>query len=446
MQNMREKLADYCRAWREFLKDTFRGYERWPDGEARYKERWECLNAVLADFQRAPTNFDSRFGVGLAERIHEAEPTKTLEGTGRDFFMLRPEGYAEGEFADYDLAQKMEEAYRLMGWDEQYHHSEPDRIYSELNNFFNALSKELLRYEKDRALAFSRKENECREHYENKVIRCADTRDPRAKELFARKHCAFCFRLIPERSGATKSTIGKTCALHDPKRRPSLYPAALARQKVLQAHIAVQRENKKIEVMSNRDNPELAPLRILRLMDLALTAPQDIELLDDDLFNRTKALFLSDTKQQVDTNLLNALMDEVQSEFPPIARPDQFAKSVQSLIEKSRHTPPQLIKVFGWFFFDEFLPFYPSMVATYMRLFLEESWYAQNHAPEYYGLDRGKGRPPQVDPQEVIQAYKSLLTEAPGQERKAASILAREFGCTPRRVRQILKSHRLPKK
>ncbi|MDR7927954.1 hypothetical protein RIE95_13290 [Acidithiobacillus thiooxidans] len=67
MQNMRRKLADYCRAWREFLKDTFRGYERWPDGEARYKERWERLDAVLADFQRAPTNFDSRFEVGTHE-------------------------------------------------------------------------------------------------------------------------------------------------------------------------------------------------------------------------------------------------------------------------------------------------------------------------------------------------------------------------------------------
>jgi hypothetical protein len=85
-------------------------------------------------------------------------------------------------------------------------------------------------------------------------------------------------------------------------------------------------------------------MRILRLMDLALTAPQDIEVLDDGLFNKTKALFLSDTKQQVDTNLLNALMDEVQREFPPIARPDQFAKSVRSLIKKSQHTPPKLIK------------------------------------------------------------------------------------------------------
>lgn len=408
-ESMRAQLVDACRALREFLKMDFEPQMRWPDGVALYQERWQRLDAVLEEFQRVPTNFDSRTGVGLAELIHRVEPTAMLEGTGRTFFTLRPDGHAERSFGPHDLAKTLEEAYKRKGfgdkpiagfdevWGEDYDQNEPDLICSELNNFFNGLSKILLRREDDQALASLRKDSQSREHYEDEAVSRAQDRDSRIQELFARKCCEFCFRLIPERSGETKSTIGKTCALHDPKKNPSLYRSARAKHIAQKKNLTQQRKNKKIDIAGNAVNPELATWKLHNEMTTALLNLQAFQILDNDLFSKTMNMFSADKNTPVDTTLLNDLLDQVQHEFPAIARPDQFAARIQSLIEKSKHTPSQLIGEFGWFVFDEYLPFHPVIVAAYMHLFLEETWFAQNHEPDYYGSDRGKGRPRKID-------------------------------------------------
>ena len=453
-ESMRARLVEACRVRREYLKMTLEPQMRWPDGVAAYKDRWQRLDAVLAEFQREPANFDSRAGLGLAERIHSVEPTKMLEGTGRTFFTLRPDGCAAGSYGPYELAKTLEEAYKRKGfddgpvirvdgtWGEEYGRTEPDLICSELNDFFNALSQDLLQHEEDQARAYERRDKVSLERFENEYIERSYARDPNAQEVFARKCCAYCFRLIPERSGMTKSTTGKTCTLHDPKQNKSLYLAARKRNIAQEEKLTKQRENKAIDIVGNANDPELVPWKLRELMKFVLMNMKVARIYDNGLFGSTMALFSSDKKQPVDTDLLNSLLDEVLRVYPPIARPEQFATRIRSLIDKSQHTPPRLIQEFGWFLFDENLAFYPTIAATYMHLFLEESWFAQEHAPDYYGSDRGKGRPQKVDPEELIQAYKKLQAETPGQERQAASILAREFSCTPQSVRKILKSYR----
>lgn len=455
---MRARLVDASRVLRRFLKMTLEPEMHLPSRAALYHERWQHLDAVLAQFQQEPANFDSRAGLGLAERIHRVEPTKMLEGTGRSFFTLRPDGYSAGSFGPYELAKTLEEAYKRKGfddgpvirvddtWGEQYERPEPDLICSELNSFFNALSQDLRQRESDQALALMRgalpqdeEMNKKEAGKRKEIINRAIAQDQHLQEVFARKCCSYCFRLIPERSGATKSTTGKTCALHDPKRKPSLYEAARDRHTAQEEKLAKQRENKAIDVVGNADDPKLAPRRIRLLMQFALMNMKAVQVHDNELSDFTADLFSSDKKQPVDTDLLKSLLDEVRRVYPPIARPEGFATNIQQLIDKSQHTPPRLLREFGRFVFDEHLPFHPTIIATYMRLFLEESWFAQEHAPDYYGSDRGKGRPQKVDPEELAQAYKKLLEENPGQERKAASILAQEFGYTPQRVRQILK-------
>jgi hypothetical protein len=459
---MRARLVDACRVRREYLKITLEPQMRWPDGVAAYKDRWQRLDAVLAEFQRKPTNFDSRAGLGLAERIHRVEPTKMLEGTGRAFFTLRPDGYAAGSYGPYELAKTLEEAYKRKGfddgpvirvdgtWGEEYGRTEPDLICSELNDFFNALSQDLRQRESDQALKLMRRRlpedeemNKKEDDKRKEIINRATAQDQNLQEVFARKCCSYCFRLIPDRSGVTNSTTGKTCSLHDPKKNKSLYDAALKRNTAQEEKLAEQRKNKAIDTVGNANDPELVPHKLRLLMEFTLMNMEAAHIHDNGVSDFTAALFSSDIKRPVDTDLLNSLLDEVLRVYPPIARPEQFVTRIRSLIDKSQHTPPRLLPEFGWFLFDEHPPFYPTIIATYMRLFLEESWFAEEHDRNYYGSERGRGRPRKKDHQDLINSALSLQENESIKKAQAIKILAEKFDYTTTRVGQILTKNKI---
>jgi len=452
---MRNRLVDACRTLREFLKMTLDPKMRNPDGVKLYQARRQRLDSVLVEFQKNPANFDSRAGVGLAERIHRVEPTKMLEGTDRAFFTMRPDGYSAGSYGPYDLAKTLEEAYRRKGhgdspilideiWREQYRPdgSEADLICSELNTFFNGLSKDLRRHEEDLALTVKRKKTENVEPYQQNALNRINADNPYTEKLFARRVCSKCFRLIPERAGETKTTIGTTCALHDPLQDPTVYRTAHNRHKAAQASLEEQRRNKKLDIESNSKNPAWVPLRLHTFMETFLLDINNATILStDDLFDLTYRIFSTPGNDLVNTNTLESLLKEVDKSYPAIAKPADFTAKVRKLIEKRSHAPKNLLIYFGSFLSDVNLPHHPNIVALYMQFFLEESWFAQEYAPDYYHSERGKGRPQKVDPDDIMKAYAELTLADPNVKRKAASILATQFQCTPARVRQILKDH-----
>lgn len=451
---LRTQLVDHCRSLRGFLKLTLEPRMHIPTDKLHYYERWQVLDKVLADFEHNPGNLDSRFSEGLAEKIHKVEPTKTFHGTGRIFFILKPTDCKDEEFGPVELAEKLEEAYRRKGfgdspiadfyvWGEDYGQHGPDLICSELNNFFNGLATLLRRHEDDKALALSRRESESREKFENEHIERSHKRDPNLKELFARKHCQFCFRLIPERSGETKSSTGKTCALHDPQKNMSRYLAARKRYIAQEKKLVRQRKEKAINVARNANDPELIPWKTNLLMRLNLDNLNEVKIIGDNLFSITKTLFSSKKNQPVDTPSLQRLLDEIQRSYPPISRPEKFVKMVQSLIDSSQHSPMNLIQLVGQFVFDKDIPFHPTIVAIYMCLFQEESWYAQNNAPDYYHSGKGKGRPIKVDKVEMLQVAQSLRRNDKMTKAQAIKQLAEEFDCSPTRVRQILRENEI---
>jgi hypothetical protein len=454
-ESMRARLVDACRVLRRFLKMTLEPEMHSPSKAALYHERWQHLDAVLAQFQQNPANFDSRAGAGLAERIHHVEPTKMLEGTSRSFFTLRPDGYSAGSYGPYDLAKTLEEAYRRKGygdgpilideiWGEQYRPdgSEVDLICSELNSFFNGLSKDLLRHEQDLALTVKRKKTENVETYQQNALNRINADNPYTKNLFARRVCSQCFRLIPERVGETKTTIGTTCALHDPLQDPTVYRTGHNRQKATQASLDEQRTNKRLDIESNSKNPEWVPSRLHTLMKSVLLDVNNAKILStDDLFDLTYRFFSTPVNDLVDTDELNIFLRKVEDSYPDIVKPAEFTAKVRELVKKGGHTPKALLPNFGRFLWDVNLPHHPNIVALYMQFFLEESWFAQEYAPDYYHSERGKGRPQKVDPDDIMKAYAELTLADPNVKRKAASILATQFQCTPARVRQILKDH-----
>lgn len=446
---MRTQLVGHCRNLRRFLESTLDPLMHIPESMKLYKERWKNLDKVLADFEHHPGDFHSQFGVGLAERIHRVEPTKSLEGTGRSFFILKPTGYKAGEFGSCELAETLIQAYKRKGFGdkpsagfdafgEYYDQASPDLICSELNIFYKGLASILVQHEDDQALAFQRRSKVSREPFEDKYIERSHARNPFTRELFARKCCKYCFRLIPERTGETKSTIGKVCILHDTQKSPKLYLMARKRQIAQEKKIAMKVQSKNIELANNAEDPELAPLRLRLLMENTLRAMKTTKIHGNDLFDTTRTLFSSQENQPVDSNLLKSLLDEVQRSFPPITRPEEFATKIQLLIDKSEHSPMNLIQPFGWFFFDECIPFHPIIVATYMCVFQEESWFAQHYDPDYYHSNKRKGRPKKVDKAEMVLAAESFLANNGMTRAQAIKKLADDFGCSPTRVRQIL--------
>ncbi len=455
---LRDMLIESCRRLRAFLTLTLSERMRLPDQIERYQGRWLRLDAALAQFQDNPANFDSRYGVvGLAERIHRVEPTKMLEGTGRAYFLLKapksekdsfpPGAKPPKKFTPSDLAKTLEKAYKLKGhgdahvagvceiWGEYYESDDVDLICSELNDYFNGLAEELRIYEEDQAIAALYKSENIRDSYEKTVIQRSMDQDPYITQIFARKCCEFCFRLIPERSGK----IGKTCDLHDPKKNRSLYNSAGVRRLNQQKIFEEQRKKGKIDVEANSDNPEFVPWRLHVEMKLFLSNTNGSQILDDGLFGLTYSALSSEKKKEVDIVLLRELVDKVRDNYPKIARPDQFATRIQALIDQSKHTPEELTLVFGWFVFDEYIPLHPNLIAICMRMFLEESWFAQEYDPDYYGVDRGKGRPQKIDPQAVIAAAEKIKLENPKIGSKLSATLAEMFSCTPTRIRQLLK-------
>jgi hypothetical protein len=430
------------------LKSTLGNKLTEPSGINRYPERWRRLDDLLATFQMAPTNFDSRTGIGLAELIHNAEPTTMLLNIDRNLFTLK-RSLVEYPTSPADLAKTLAAAYREKGFDggplidpyeewvplKQY--TTPDLICSELNCFFVSMAATLNDHERKMALAASRKDRESLEGYEEDLKNHAFDEDRYLEEIFALKCCDYCFRLIPERSGETKTTIGKTCVLHDPRENSGIYKSGRNRIIAQKNSISEQRKNKKIDIERNANDPEMTPLRLNRLMSIVLIYLGSAETHDDGLFGNVKDIFSGNMHKLVDINLLVKLLDQVQNEFPEIARPREFASKIEALIKESKHKPTELIRIFGWFFHDSAIPFYPSIIAHYMRFFLEEAWFAQEHAPEYYGLDRDKGRPQKRSPASVVEAAE-IFRENAMKKSEIIKTLASMFNYTDARVRQIL--------
>lgn len=401
---MRARLVDASRALRRFLKMALEPEMHLSSRAALYHERWRRLDAVLAQFQQEPANFDSRAGLGLAERIHRVEPTKMLEGTGRSFFTLRPDGYLAGSYGPYDLAKTLEEAYRRKGygdgpilideiWGAQYRPdgSEVDLICSELNTFFHGLSKELRRHEEDLALTVKRKKPENVETYQQNTLNRINADNPYTKKLFARRVCSKCFRLIPERVGKTKTTIGTTCALHDPQQDQKAYRKAHNRHKATQASLDEQRRNKKLDIESNSQNPAWVPSRLHTLMKAFLLDINNATISSQDgLFDLTYRIFSTPVNDLVGTDELNIFLRKVEDIYPDIVKPAEFTAKVRELVKKGGHTPKALLPIFGRFLWDVNLPHHPNIAAFYMQFFLEESWFAQEYAPDYYHSERNR--------------------------------------------------------
>ena len=118
-RTLRAELVDRCRSFQAILKMQNFLLMEGLDGALTYADRWKRVDEVLTEFQRKPANFCSRSGVGLAERIHRVEPTKMLEGTGRSFFKLAPDGVPRGGFLPSHLAAHLEEAYKSKGFDDE---------------------------------------------------------------------------------------------------------------------------------------------------------------------------------------------------------------------------------------------------------------------------------------------------------------------------------------
>lgn len=444
---VRTRLVHAVRVLRKDLEKSMSPYLSQPQDCHRYMGRWRVLDNVLSLFEDRPTNFDSRFTKGLAEMIHEVEPTPTLSISGKDLFELKPNGYPSiilQNFGPHELAIEMGNAYKRKACSSHFHDEvedlwgsdgcvDPDLICSELSVFFNDLAILLRRHEDDQAMYTKRRDEYFEEDYKLRAKSRSFSRDKYIYEVFSRKRCLYCFRLIPERKGGTKSSIGKTCSLHDPIEKPAIYKAARERHGSL--------IEKKHGIGVGVDNPSQILVQIQAHMDLFLSCVSNSEIFGDQLFDLAFGIFSTDKSEVVDSELLEMFLDLVIADFPEIARPFIFAERVRKVMKLQLLTPQVLLPMFGWFVYDVNLPLHPKIIGFYLRLFYEESWFAQVHCPDYYEPNAKKGRIPKINPVEVYVEWVRFTEDNSGKERKAVASLAEKFSCTTQRVRQILKSY-----
>jgi len=446
---LREELAHKCITFKEKLKLIITPQLSEESGYEKYNDRYEKLDEALQDFIDHPSNFDSRHTPGLAEKIYKAVPVyKMLMGNEELFFKLSPGGYEVGEFEPSNLAIVMGKAYRkelivydspnkekpiFVGLDyKQYNY---DLIYSELANFFDGIQFMLRNSQADKYLATQRKKNENKENYEKLALDRAKVRDPNLMNLFARKCCKYCFRLVATRYGRTKASTGSTCSLHDPKTNPGLYKIA-------------KKQNDKIILWDEQNiardkggepyfNPHHTPKTLNIFMSQAL-AFNNWNVHSDPIFNLTIKLLTTKPNKKVDECILEQFKNCIIEDYPPIASPGWLADSVQKLKDGNRHTAENLKILLTVFIKDDHLPFHPKIIALYMVLFKYESWYVEEFERNYYNISGTKGRPFKINHNAVLVAANKLKSENPNRERYLASILALQFGCTPTLIRKII--------
>lgn len=437
-----------------------------PEDENYYLDRQQKLSAVLDTFIEKPSNFDSRAGIGIAQRIHRVEPTNEPEDELLHRFRLKATVGINENFGPVELAQWLSDAYRHKAldnklpfsqetweeetwddtWGEVVHESARiDPILSELSLFFKDCAFTLQKNEMEKAIVNSRnKRNEGDlESYQLETLMRENKRDPHIEQLASLKCCEYCFRLIPEREGNTKSTIGKTCVHHDTRVSHNIYRPNRERILSKRAELSRQRESKRIDVQSNAADPQFVPERLHHLMSISLSN-SGMELNSNNpFFQFTLYLFSTPENNLLNTDLLNNLLKLVEAYFPPIARPAEFSAKVRNLIDQSEHTPKKVHEVIGWFVFDCRLPLHPKIIALYMMYFWEESWFAQDHDPYYYGSRRRAGRPSKVDSGKLIKEAKILQKAGILKRSVVVKKLAEQFGCSVVRVRQLLKDHNI---
>lgn len=447
---LREKLAYKCKVFKELLSEIIEPLLTNETGYSTYYNRYKKLDAALQEFIDKPSNFDSRHSQGLAEKIYNAAPvSKMLMGNEKYFFKLAPGGYKKGEFEPSNLARVMEKAYRKELIDYDYPNKEKpffigldykqfnyDLIYSELAGFFFGIQSMLRNNQTDKNQATQRKKTVSREDYETLALNRARIRDPNLMKLFSRKCCNYCFRLIHKRSGGTKTTISKTCSLHDPITNRGLYNIARNQDTKIKSW---KEENNKPEKDSDLHfNPHLIPKRLNVYMSQALEfnywdAPSE------PIYDLTIKLLETDPKKIIDECTLEKFINCVIETYPPIANPKWLANSVQKLSKDNRHTSENLKILLTMFVKDDYLPFHPNIIAFYMVLFKQESWYAEEYNKNYYNTERTKGRPAKIDVAALLAAAEKFKIENPKVGRNLASDLALRFDITPTRVRQILR-------
>ena len=388
---IRDELRAACRALRADLKGELEWQMQFPDLKAKYWDRWQALDRALQEFSSRELNFDSRAGLGLAERIVRAVPLQHSQ-VNADIFRLLADVELGATFAPADLAQFLTDSYGREGWGEAaaLDHDvysdfvegvEPDYICSELNNFFCGLVKIIRREEVDRALAMERQDETSREQPDALLASRLNERDSMAKNVFAWRSCCYCFRMVPERSRNGRSITGKTCSLHDPAANPARYRAAKRRFDALVKH---KEEAVGANLMRSAVATDVTPLKLQRLMAIALNGLT--WSLDDQIFKLVRSIFSFDRTTAVDVGLLGRLRALVLHEFPPIAKPTSFCEALDQAMQGGKCTPPQLHRLFSGFLVDEALALHPDIIAISVALFREEAWFAQRSDKNYYKL------------------------------------------------------------
>lgn len=470
-KTMRDYLVDAVRSLRLHLDDALGHNMRNKEMKERYENRWQTLDAILEDFCLRPTNFDSRTSPGLAEKIFKVEPAVRMYVKGK-VFKLAPAWLEEPrQYSPRELARDLSVAYKkqVFGGEEPVgydiwganHEGEPDIISTDLYFFFSSVESILRGHEKDIALSVNRKTtdsghdstgapNAQRDYdaslqplYKEKALERTKKQDPDITKVIAWRCCTYCFRMVSAGKGKTKSTVGKTCSLHDPRKNPSTYNSALARQKKIEAGKNIKKENHDIvDVSANAKDPELVPARLAALMQIALVRHEwDI---DDPIFSLTLKIFSSDPEDLVDVYDLKMLQNMVLTRFPKISEPVEFVKSIQQLIDESKNTVKRLHKEFARFLQEESLPFYPRIIALHIAFFGDESWFVQESGCDYYGdALMGVGRQRKSDHALLIETARSLREEGAYNKAQAIKLLAGQYSYTATRVRQILKEYEI---
>jgi len=461
----RDILIGACHALRVNLDRTMKRHlARHPD---RYQKRYTDLIKVLIEFETNPGRLDSSFNPGIAEKIYMAVPAEMLKGVELEHFKLQPKKHGLNTplpFGLYELALVMEDAYRKQAFNnsmvfdpvfgEISENGQIDPICDELTAFFGMIKNPLKNIDTDNALKYvakntltknkileiksleKPKDDKDIDAHEVKSIQRALNRNPDILELFSRKCCKYCFRLIEERNDSEKNMTGQTCPLHDSQKNHNGYTKA---RKTLKR---ITKENSEIAeddaaAVERRQNP--MGIRMFMLLGLI---HQKWDLINPE-FKIIQECLSAPEETGVPRSNIEELKNFIWLNFPLITEPETFINRIEELEKNKIISVKRLFNIMIDFIKTDRLPFHPELVAFQMESFFRESCWAQKHNPNYYNLGLSKGRPQKHNHDTIYSEYMALISKAHNNRQEVVSNLANKYECTTKTIQNIIKKNTL---
>jgi len=325
-----------------------------------------------------------------------------------------------------------------------------DPICDELTAFFGMIQNPLKNLDTDNALKYlvkneltkkeilkftsmekSKKDQEIDPH-ENKSIQRTFNRNPDILELFSRKCCKYCFRLIEERNDSGKNMTGQTCPLHDPQKNHNSYTKARNTfQQITNENTKIAEDD--VTAKKRRQNP--LGIRVLMLFGLIYQKWD----LNNPEFEIVQRCLSAPEETGVPRSNIEELKNLISFNFPPIAEPEKIIHAIEEIEKNEIISVKKLHNIITVFIKTDRLPFHPELVAFQMESFLRESRWAQEHNPNYYNFGLSKGRPQKHDHDCIYSEYMALINESHTNRQDVESTLANKYNCTTRTIRNIVK-------